>query len=33
MEAYLERTSKLSELDLEQFGMVTDLEVFSGAHE
>jgi hypothetical protein len=32
-EAYLKRTSKLSVLGLEQFGMGTDWEVFSGAHE
>jgi hypothetical protein len=33
-EVYLERTSKLSVIDLEQFAMgVTDREVFSSAHE
>jgi hypothetical protein len=32
-EAYLERTSKLSLLGLEQFGMGDRPEVFSGAHE
>jgi hypothetical protein len=32
-EAYLERTSKLSVLGLEQFGWVTDPKVFSGVHE
>jgi hypothetical protein len=31
-EAYLERTSKLSVLGLEQFGMDDRPEVFSGAH-
>jgi hypothetical protein len=33
LEAYLERTSKLSVLGLEQFGWVIDRKVFSGAHE